>query len=987
MPAPDFENLQYVIGIGACAGGLEELGQLVAILPPELDSFLVMAQHMSASQRSLLAEILSRQPTFPLQEIVPIGMHAPHAEPASQQDTLFAVTDSPSKILTPRVMAPANTSSSSKLVRGQLKRPLVVNRVDEMADSRQEMQALNEELQASIQALQATNAELLSVNSDSQIISAELASINSDFESLYNTLDFPVLLLDKELVLKRANGAAMLSYDLSMASNGQPIMRLKLPSHLQLIEQRLQAVILSAGKEIFSEESNGRTYQIYISSVLSPSATVQGAVLVIIDNTDLTLAQLRTQESQQRLLSIMNHAMSLISVKDAAGCYEFVNHRFEMMFGLSASEVIGKTDDQLFGSQIGQLMRLGDLDVMRQLAAVESSDGIALAGGTLWLDCIRFPIFDVSGKLRSICTQANDVTHRRQADQQLRLAAKVFERSGEAILITDAHANILSINASFTRITGYAAEEVLGKNPSILKSGRTSPEFYQAMWFSLQEQGAWQGEIANRRKNGEVYPEWLTINAVKNDEGQVVNYVAIFGDITTLKISQQRIEFLATHDELTGLPNRSLLSDRLNQSLFHAKRQTGRLAVLFIDLDNFKNINDTLGHDVGDRLLIQATQRLQQCVRDADTLARIGGDEFVAVLTDIKLEEVNTVAGRIVDCLAASFLIGENRLHVSASIGISLFPDDGEDSISLLKNADTAMYRAKDRGRNQYQFFADEMKVVALQRMTLETGLRMALERDHLHMVYQPKIDLDSGLLIGAEALLRWEDPVLGAVSPAQFIPVAEGCGLIAAVGARVFDLVLQQIAAWRLQGLEVPRVAINVSTHQLRDADFVANLTARLGVNGVPAHGISIEITESALMQKIEVVRDKLMQLKAMGTHVSVDDFGTGYSSLAYLRKLPLNELKVDRSFVDGIAFEPDDRSIAKTIIDMAHALGFRVVAEGVETQDQLDILAQDGCDVVQGYLLHRPLNAEAFERLLQTPINSRHTEDAINRLPRPSH
>jgi two-component system CheB/CheR fusion protein len=311
----------------------------------------------------------------------------------------------------------------------------------------------------------------------------------------------------------------------------------------------------------------------------------------------------------------------------------------------------------------------------------------------------------------------------------------------------------------------------------------------------------------------------------------------------------------------------------------------------------------------------------------------------------------------------------DQRLHVSASIGISLFPEDGEDSISLLKNADTAMYRAKDRGRNQYQFFADEMKVVVLQRMTLETGLRMALDNGHLHMVYQPKVDLRSGLVIGAEALLRWCDPILGNVSPTQFIPVAEGCGLIAAVGARVFNLVLQQIAAWQQQGLEVPRIAINVSAHQLRDADFVANLTARLDANGVPAHGISIEITESALMQKIEVVRDKLTKLKDMGTHMSVDDFGTGYSSLAYLRKLPLNELKVDRSFVDGIAFEPDDRSIAKSIIDMAHALGFRVVAEGVETQEQFDILAQDGCDVVQGHLLYRPLAAEDFEQLLQSP------------------
>jgi two-component system CheB/CheR fusion protein len=841
--------------------------------------------------------------------------------------------------------------------------------VEEMAASKEEMEALNEELQAANEELQATNEELVSVNADSQIKSAELAAINSDFESVYNTVDFPVLLFDTGLFLERANGAAIRAYNLSLLFVGQHIARLKLPGYLKHIDNRLGDVLTSGRKEVFPAEFNGRAYQVFVTPVLALSGIVRGIVIVVIDNTDLVLAQERIRDSQERLMSIMNHSLTLVSVKDAAGRYEFINHRFEELFLVKSSDVIGQTDEQIFGHGIGKLLRDGDLDALMKHGAVETTEAIPLARGTLWLESNRFPIFDTAGALRSVCMQAIDITRRRQADEQLRLAAKVFNGAGEAIMITDAKAKIITVNDSFTKITGFTVEEALGRTPGMLKSGQQSQEFYRAMWSNLVEQGSWQGEIVNRRKNGEVYPEWLTINSVKNHDGQLANYVGIFSDITAMKSSQQRIEFLASHDELTGIPNRNLLTDRLKHALFQAKRQDHHLAVLFIDLDNFKNINDSLGHDVGDLLLVQATERLQQCLRDADTLARLGGDEFVALLSDIELDEVNTVAGRIVDFLAASFRINGSNLYVSASIGISIFPEDGEDSISLLKNADTAMYRAKERGRNQYQFFADEMKVIALQRMTLESGLRAALDAEHLRMVYQPKVDIRTGAIVGAEALLRWNDPILGEVSPAKFIPVAEGCGLISAVGARVFKLVLTQIATWRIEGLTLPYIAINVSAHQLRDVKFVDKVTSWLRSAGVPAECIGIEITESALMERIDVVREMLVTLEEMGVRLSIDDFGTGYSSLAYLRKLPIHELKVDRSFVDGIANEPDDRSIAKTIIDMGHALGLRVVAEGVEDEAQLNVLKAEGCDVAQGYLFHRPLSVEDFRRLLAAP------------------
>jgi two-component system CheB/CheR fusion protein len=837
---------------------------------------------------------------------------------------------------------------------------------EEVQAANEELQATNEELEASNEELQATNEELVSVNEESQIKSLELAIINSDFESVYNTIDFPVLVFDTDLQLKRANGVATLSFNLPMSSTGQHIARLRLPDYLATIEARLSEALLEGRKQNYSVDGVDRSFQIYVTPVLNVTGTAQGVVLVVVDNTEMIKAQRQIRESQERLLGIMNHSVSLVSLKDAAGRYEFINLRFQDLFGVTASEVVGKTDQQVFGRNIARVLRTRDLAAMDQMIPIESVDELDLKHGKAWLETVRFPIFDSTGTVRAICAQASDVTRTRHADEQLRLAAKVFDRAGEAILITTAQGDIITANESFSKITGYSLDDVIGKNPRFLQSGQHTKEFYESMWRSLLEKGSWQGEILNRRKSGEIFPEWLTINSVKNEHDETVNYVSIFSDITAIKSSQRRIEFLATHDELTGLPNRSLLMDRLKHAVSQAKRQKNRLAVVFIDLDNFKNINDTLGHDVGDELLRQASDRLQRCVRTSDTLARLGGDEFVAVLNEVELEEINTVASRIVDFMGASFHIRDKNLFVSASIGISIYPGDGEDSVTLLKNADVAMYRSKDRGRNQYQFFAEEMKVVALQRMTLESGLRLAIDAGNFDVFFQPQIELGSGAMVGAEALLRWRDPILGEISPVQFIPVAEGCGLMSAIGDIVFSLVFQKIAAWRLKGFEVPPLSINVSAHQLRDQGFVEKVIGLLQAAELPPASICIEVTESCLMERLDLVLGMLMALKQHGVAISIDDFGTGYSSLAHLKKFPVRELKVDRSFVSGIADDHDDRSIAIAVINMAHALGLRVVAEGVETNEQLEVLKEEGCDIVQGFLFHRPLSAKDFEKLM---------------------
>lgn len=852
--------------------------------------------------------------------------------------------------------------------------------VEEMAASNEEMQALteevqaaneelqasNEELEATNEELQATNEELISVNEESLIKSAELAAMNADFESVYNTMDFPVLVFDADLYAKRANVAAFNAFPLPVSVAGQHIARLQLPVWLGQVETRLANVVKEAKKTTYTAHDADRTFQVYITPTLNTKGMVQSVVLVVTDSTKLIQAHAREREMREQLLAIMNNSPSVVTLKDTRGRYEFVNHRFVDISRRPLDEILGATDAQLFSPEVAKIMRNGDLEVLKQLDHVDTVEEFEIDHKYLVFMVTRFPIFDAQGVVKSICTQAMDITAKRHAEEQLRLAAKVFDRAGEAIVITDAHNNIITVNESFTQITGYALNEIIGKTPSVLNSGKHGKDFYDAMWRSLHEHGWWQGEIINKRKSGELYPEWLTINAVFGQNNEVQNYVAIFSDITAIKSSQRKIEFMATHDELTGLPNRSLLMDRLKHGLSNAQRQKQRLAVCFIDLDNFKNINDTLGHDAGDLLLKEATNRLKSCIRDSDTLARLGGDEFVALLMDVDLEEINQIASRIVDFLSASFHIRDHQLFVSASIGVSLFPEDGEDSTTLLKNADTAMYRAKERGKNQYQFFAEEMKVVALQRLTLETGLRQAIDNDHFRMVFQPQVDIHTGQIIGAESLIRWRDPFLGEVSPGQFIPAAESAGLITTIGEIVLNKVLGQIKQWRLQQVVVPPISINISAHQFRDVGFANHFLALLAQYSIPPDQVCIEITESVLMEGLENVRKVLVAIESAGVTISIDDFGTGYSSLMYLKQLPIHELKVDRSFVDGIAEGGDDLAITTAIINMAHALGMRVVAEGVETVGQTTALQKLGCQVAQGYLFHRPMESADFLLLM---------------------
>ncbi|GEM_PF-1268392 len=547
----------------------------------------------------------------------------------------------------------------------------------------------------------------------------------------------------------------------------------------------------------------------------------------------------------------------------------------------------------------------------------------------------------------------------RERTAKLLLAASVFENTSEGVVVTDDRAQILSVNAAFTEITGYTAEEAIGKKPSLLRSEHHDADFYRAMWATLLAEGRWQGEIWNRRKSGEVYLEWLTINRIPETEGIPASYVSVFNDITEQRRKDERIRHLAFHDALTGLPNRSLLQDRLQHAIERARREGSRLSVTFLDLDRFKAINDTLGHDVGDRLLQEVATRIKTRLRAADTVARMGGDEFVILMENLtEPGYCISAANDIIADISRPMNIHDHPIQVGASLGLAFFPDDGDDALTLMKHADTAMYAAKADGKGTYRFFRNDMMEQATRRLKLEVELRHAIANGELQLYYQPKVYVETGKICGVEALVRWRHPVLGLVSPADFIPVAEETGLIIDLGDWVLNEACRQAALWQAAAL-FPVIAVNVSAKQLQQDTLVERISTLTERHGIPPSRLQVELTESVLMADPKHVSDQLVRLRQIGVTVAVDDFGTGYSSLSYLRRLPIDVLKIDRSFVMNADQNDEDAQIVRTVIALAQALRLDIVAEGIETAAQADLLLAMGCTVAQGYFYARPMPA----------------------------
>ncbi len=551
---------------------------------------------------------------------------------------------------------------------------------------------------------------------------------------------------------------------------------------------------------------------------------------------------------------------------------------------------------------------------------------------------------------------------RRQSEAQLRLAAKVFEQSAEGIVITDAELNIVMVNRAFSGITGYSACEALGQNPRMMFSGHHDEHFYRAVWEAVRRCGHWHGEIWSRRKNGEVYPELASISQVLDTSGTVSHYVGIFTDISEHKANEAHIQHLAHFDVLTGLPNRSLLADRVGQAISRVERADETMALVFLDLDRFKNVNDSLGHRIGDELLIQVAARLKLTLREEDTVSRLGGDEFILVLPGATADGAAHVAEKVIKVLSTPYRIEQHELTITPSLGIAMFPADGENYEALSMCADAAMYRAKHSGRHTFRFFTREMQERSERTLLLENALRRVLELDQLQLHYQPQVSLESGRIIGVEALLRWRHPDLGWVPPSDFVPVSEDSGLILPIGDWVLRTAVRQVKAWKDAGLASMVMAVNLSVVQFRQSNLPELIAQILDEFGVAPDGLELELTEGVAMENPLAAISVMNDLHARGIRMSIDDFGTGYSSLSYLKRFKVYKLKIDQSFVCDISSDPEGEAIVEAIIGLSRSLGLQTIAEGVETDEQLAFLRAKGCHEAQGYRIARPMPAEAF-------------------------
>ncbi len=560
-----------------------------------------------------------------------------------------------------------------------------------------------------------------------------------------------------------------------------------------------------------------------------------------------------------------------------------------------------------------------------------------------------------------------EIISHKQTGQQLNVAANAIENAAEGVMICNAEGRIVSINKAFTNITGHEPENVVGQTPEMLISAEQTPKVLAEIRDTVMQSGHWKGQLQSRKKDGATFIEERSVSAVRDEEGNIVNFIVVFSDVTQQKDHEKRIHYLAHHDSLTGLANRVLFQQRLAESIHRANRTGGKVAMMFIDLDHFKAVNDSLGHAYGDDLLQKVAGRINECVRKTDTVARFGGDEFAVLLDEISDSgDIAFIAKKIIERLASTFKVADHEVYVSASIGISFHPDDGQQANTLIKNADAAMYAAKEQGRNNYQFFSAEMNARALETLMMSSSLRLALERDELFLEYQPRIDFQTGAITGAEALIRWTHPTIGRIMPAQFIGIAEKTGLIDQVGEWVVRKACRQIVEWQSRGVSLPRIAVNLAARQFNQTDFTETIARIIRDTGVQAHALEVEVTESMVMHDPQRTAVILERLKGMGVAVAIDDFGTGYSSLSYLKRFPIDYIKIDQSFVRGLPHDAEDSGIVRAVIALARTLNVKLIAEGVDTREQVAFLRREGCDQGQGYLISVPISAENVEKFV---------------------
>jgi diguanylate cyclase (GGDEF)-like protein/PAS domain S-box-containing protein len=746
-------------------------------------------------------------------------------------------------------------------------------------------------------------------------------------------------------------------------------------AHIRGMEHFLvsgEGPILNKRIEMTALHRNGHEFPIELSITPLKMAGQYEFSAFIRDITERKQIEAALRASELRLREITELMPVTLFVKDAASRFIMLNKAGESQFGVTLDELRGTDGSQFFPAEQMTHFLATDAKVFATGRVVDIEEIVwnVEQKQNRQIRTLKKPLYDETGAPLYLICMTIDITEHKQLLDSLRLSSLVLENSSEGMLVTDENNLIIAVNPAFSSITGYSFDEVQGKNPKILSSGRQDKAFYQAMWQELNTTGHWQGEIWDKRKNGEIYAKFLTINTIRNEAGSVYRYVALFTDITEKKQSDELIWRQANFDMLTELPNRQMFSDRLKQEIMKSERAHLPLALLLIDLDEFKEVNDTLGHAMGDILLQEAALRIADCVRATDTVARLGGDEFTVVLSQLADNtRAEDIAQKILAKLAEPYHLGSKVTYISASIGITLYPNDATDIESLIKNADQAMYLSKSQGRNRFSYFTPALQEMAQKRLGLTNDLRGALAANQFQVYYQPIVELATGNIHKAEALIRWHHPERGMVSPAEFIPLAEETGLIVEIGFWVFKEAVHQVSHWKKLFNEAFQISVNRSPVQFQN---------HLGLNYLPiityldelqlsGRSIVFEITEGLLLDAHSGVTDTLIKFRDEGIQVALDDFGTGYSALSYLKKFDIDYLKIDKSFVDHMATDASDLALCEAIIVMAHKLGLKVIAEGVETEAQRRLLADSGCDYAQGYLFSKPVPPEEFEKLLE--------------------
>ena len=701
---------------------------------------------------------------------------------------------------------------------------------------------------------------------------------------------------------------------------------------------------------------------------LTAMAALMAEALEVRHDLETRRDSLHTLEARTHAQSdIIDHIHDSVIVMDLSGFITAWNKGAEHLFGYNAEEAVGQNILFLYAGE--------DEDEDLPFNSVLTDSGREMtvrrrkkSGELFWASITLSVIHDEDGQTTGIVGYLVDITDRLKAETELRLHARIFERSTEAIIVTEPDFRVISVNRAFIEMTGYGVDEILGKIPGVMRPASFQSEIAKEVQTALDQSGNWQGELWDWRKDDQIFPAWVSVNAVRNEKGTLTNYFIVMSDITQRKEAEAQIYRLAYYDALTGLPNRDLLFILVEQALAEAHRSRGHGALLFVDINRFKHLNDSFGHEAADVLLQEIAQRLQKDMREEDVVARVGGDEFVIALFDLSSrDDAAIVARKMLLNLRQPFQVNGLEIIVSASVGIAVFPEDGRDAETLVRAADVAQQKAKNQSTEGWLFYAQEMNLRSMERLKLETGLRRALEKQQFVLHYQPQIELASRQLVGAEALIRWQHPQQGMVSPAQFIPLAEETGLIAPMGEWVIDEACRQIAAWRQAGKSPIKIAVNLSSRQFR-LDLPQAVERVLKHYDVAAGWLELELTESMLMRDAEDVIRMMEGLKGIGISLSLDDFGTGFSSLSYLKRFPIDKLKIDQSFVRGIPDDSKDMAITRSIIDLAQHLKLKVLAEGVETTAQSDFLQQAGCEQVQGFLFSRPLDVAAFDRWRDT-------------------